>query len=269
MLESLMNFKEVNKSPQLTFLWAFLITTVGILFSTQISYKVALSETVINLSGIFSVLFTIIPSVYFLTFLIKKEESIEEDEIKRHYEKKFWERHEKDLMFFIFFFLGVTLAFAVWAFVLPSDTFHIQISKIQEIRSGMTGNIVSRSNFNSFIIIVMNNLEVMILAFVFSLLFGAGAVFIIVWNASVLGVFIGNLAKSIIEIPIVTLSFLPHGIPEVLGYLCAGLSGGILSAAIMRCHKTYILKRIFIDTSEIFLLGAVLIVIAAAVEVYL
>jgi uncharacterized membrane protein SpoIIM required for sporulation len=93
-------------------------------------------------------------------------------------------------------------------------------------------------------------------------------VFIIVWNASILGVAIGELSKYFWEIPIKTLMFLPHGIPEIIGYLCAGLAGGLLSAAILRCRSTDVLKIIFLDSLKIILLGVVFILIAAGIEVY-
>jgi len=269
MLESLLKFKEVEKSPYLTFVWALMITTIGILFSTQLSYSIqAPGGGVVNLTGVFSVVFTIVPSVYFLTTVIKKEEEKEEEAIMKHYKQSFWQKHEKDMMMFLFYFLGVTFAFAIWAFILPADFFHVQLAKIYEIRSAVTGAAIAKGSFSGFMMILTNNLQVMMFAFIFSLLFGAGAVFIIVWNASVLGVYIGELSKSIIDIPVVSLSFLPHGIPEIMGYLCAGLAGGLISAAILRCRCTKVLELIIWDSLKILVLGLLLLVLAAGIEVY-
>jgi uncharacterized membrane protein SpoIIM required for sporulation len=270
MIESLLNFKEVDRSPYLIFLWGLIVSTIGILISTQLYYKIQISNTVINLSGIFSVLFTIIPSTYFLTLFIKKEEKIEEEEIKTHQEKKFWSRHEKEILIFLFYFLGVTFSFALWSFILPTEYFQIQMAKIQEIRTNIaTGLVVSKGNFNTFTNILINNLQVTGFAFIFSLLFGCGAIFIIVWNASVLGVYIGELSKSFYEIPIVSLSFLPHGIPEICGFLCAGLAGGLLSSAIIRNRGGKVIEIIFFDCLKILLLSIFFIFIAALIEVYL
>ncbi|NIP40018.1 MAG: hypothetical protein GTN39_00710 [Candidatus Aenigmarchaeota archaeon] len=269
MLESLLKFREVEKSPYLTFVWALMITTIGILFSTQLSYRIQVSGGgIANLTGLFAVIFTIVPSVYFLTTVIKKEEEKEEEACRKHYKQSFWQKHQNDILMFLFYFLGVTFAFAIWAFVLPTDFFQVQLAKIYEIRSAVTGAAIAKGSFSGFLMILTNNLQVMMFAFIFSLLFGAGAVFIIVWNASVLGVYIGELSKSIIEIPIVSLSFLPHGIPEVLGYLCAGLAGGLISAAILRCRSKEILKLIMWDALKILLLGVFLLVVAAGIEVY-
>lgn len=272
MLESILNMREVEKSPYLTFIWALMITTVGILFSTQLFYRVTISGVSFNLTGMFSVVFTIIPSVYFLTSVIKKEEQMEEKACREHYSQGFFDKHRSDILMFLFYFLGVTVAFAVWAFVLPNDFFQVQLVKILEIRSAVSGGITAgivKGSFSSFLAILFNNLEVMVFAFIFSLLFGAGAVFILVWNASILGTAIGELSKSVFDIPIVTLSFLPHGIPEIIGYLCAGIGGGLISAAILRCRSSDILKVIMFDSLKIVALGAAFIFLAAGIEVYL
>jgi uncharacterized membrane protein SpoIIM required for sporulation len=271
MLESILNFREVDKSPYLTFIWALLISTVGILLATQLFYKVTISGVSFNLTGMFAVMFTIMPSVYFLTMVIKKEEKMEEEACIKHYKQDFFKRHEKDILMFLFYFLGVTVAFAAWSFVLPGDFFQVQLVKITEIRAAVSGQFtgkIIKGSFDSFTAVFANNMEVMIFSFIFCLLYGAGAVFIIVWNASILGTCIGELSKSITDIPMVTLSFLPHGIPEVVGYLCAGLAGGILSAAILRCRSTKVLETIFFDSVKIILLGVFFILIAAGVEVY-
>lgn len=272
MLESILNFKEVEKSPYLTFIWACLITTVAILFSTQILYKVTISGVRFNLTGMFSVLFTIIPSVFFLTNAIMKEEEMEEGVCQRHLKDSLWARHERDILMFLFYFLGVTLTFAVWTLVLPADFFQVQIMKINEIRAAVSGSAAGYAvggGLPSFFAILLNNLEVMLFAFIFSLLFGAGAIFIIVWNASILGVAIGGASKTLLDIPIRTMYYLPHGIPEIIAYLCAGLGGGLLSVAVLKCKSTKVLEYIVFDSFKIFVLGLAFLVLAAGIEVYL
>ena len=130
MLESILNFREVDKSPYLTFIWALLITTVGILLSTQLFYKVTISGVAFNLTGMFAVIFTILPSVYFLTKVINKEEKMEEEALEKHYKQEFFKRHEKDILMFLFYFLGVTVAFSIWSLILPTDFFQVQLVKI-------------------------------------------------------------------------------------------------------------------------------------------
>ena len=266
MLELLLDFEAINKRPYLMFFWALIVTSAGVVVSTQIAPSVSGIDF-----GYFAVLFTIIPSVYLLTVLIMQEEELEEDEIKRHYgEKAFWGRHEKDLLILLFFFAGLTMAFAVWSFVVPDGTFGAQSGKILEIVPGARITAQVKGDFTSFMQIFDNNLQVMIVSFIFSVLFGAGAVFIIVWNASVLGVYIGDfLARSIWEIPIRSLAFIPHGVPEIAGYLVAGLAGGILSAALLRKNSKHVIEIILVDSLTLLAVGMVLLFVAAAIEVYL
>jgi uncharacterized membrane protein SpoIIM required for sporulation len=269
MLESLVKYGDIEKHPWITFLWALLISSVGVLFSIQLSYQIQVSGNLINLTGLFSVIFTIIPSVYFLTMFIKKQESMDEKDIEKHYEKGFWMRHDKDVLIFLFYFFGLTFSFAFWSFMLPAGTFQIQTMKIQEIRV-LAGNVLAgsaaSSDLLSFTRVLLNNLQVMSFAFIFSLLFGAGAVFIVVWNASILGVYIGRLSESLFHIPGVSLSFLPHGIPEIAGYILAGLAGGIISAAIIRGHKKDIVVSIILDAFKLLGLALLFVFLGALIE---
>ncbi|MBI4021110.1 MAG: stage II sporulation protein M [Candidatus Aenigmarchaeota archaeon] len=248
MIEALINLREMEERPYLTFVWAFLITTVAIIITSQFRSVQGISF------GFFAVLFTIIPSVYFLTVLIRREERREEKG------DRFWEIHGRDIGILLLFFFGITLAFAVWSFILPDGSFSTQVDKIQEIRGAVTQP-------GAFEAILANNIQVMVVSFILSLVFGAGAVFIIVWNASVLGVYIGQISQALEHIPLVSLGFLPHGIPEIGGYLAAALAGGILSASILR-RREDIMGRILLDSLKLLGLGVLLIVVGAWIEVY-
>jgi uncharacterized membrane protein SpoIIM required for sporulation len=212
-----------------------------------------------------------------MTILIKKEERFEEDEIKKHYhETQFWERHVNDFMIFLLFFAGVTLAFAFWYLVLPGvwgglfgteiaakDAFVVQVSKINQMR-GMAGAATELSPY--FYPILTNNLNVMIFSFIFSFIFGAGAAFIIVWNASILGVAIAKDAKSVFDIPSLSFLYVMHGVPEIAAYVSAALAGGLISAAIIRRHGSDILGRVVIDAFFILMFSVFSVVCGALIE---
>ncbi len=265
MLESVLDFEEVNKRPYLIFFWAFVLASVGIAVSTQVAPSVSSIDF-----GFFAVLFTILPSMYLITVLIQKEEELEEEEIREHYSmRSFWGRHEKDILTLLFYFGGLTLAFAVWTFILP-DSFGAQVAKINEIVPVPVGQITGAATSPAaFWTIFQNNLQVMVVSFVFSLLFGAGMVFILVWNASVLGVYIGKLSEALWGIPLVSLRFIPHGVPEIAGYLAAGLAGGILSAALLRKNSHHVIEVVIIDSLELLAVGVLFLLGAALIEVYL
>jgi uncharacterized membrane protein SpoIIM required for sporulation len=270
-LESLVSFKEITRKPYLMFPWSFAMGSIAIFISMQVSYKIIISNISFDPTGLFAILFVILPSSYFLTHLLKKEELLEEEFIREHHEKYFWVRHEKDIMVMMFFFLGLSLAFAFWSFILPESIFSVQLAKINQIRGvneGVTGAAIDQASLFSRILV--NNLQVMAFSFIFSFIFGAGAVFIIAWNASILGVYVGaKLSETVWHIPLVTMSFLPHGIPEIAGFVAAGLAGGLLSAAFIRNRDIKMLKIIVLDSAKIMGIAISLIFLAAAIEVYL
>jgi uncharacterized membrane protein SpoIIM required for sporulation len=272
MLESLVSFKDIDEKPYLMAAWSFIICCIAVLISSQIPLAIPGTN-----SGFLVVLFTIIPSVYFITYLIKKEEQMEEKMVNHNHTIKFWQRHEKDITILIFYFVGLTLAFSLWTVLMPQTFFDAQLTKINEIQT-ITGQIVTGdatatmaaiSPVESFYRIFYNNTQVMLFSFLFSFIFGAGAIFIIAWNASVLGVYIGQLSKHVWQIPVVSLSFIPHGIFEIGGYLAAGLAGGILSAAIIRKNDARVLRIIAFDCVKILVLAIALVAVGAGIEVWL
>jgi uncharacterized membrane protein SpoIIM required for sporulation len=267
MFESLLSYEEVEKKPWLMLVWAVVLGSIAILISAQIAYRVNIAGQLFNLSGIFSVMFVIIPSAYYITRWIKKEERFEEISILKFHKDTFWDKHGNYILISLFFFAGLTLAFAIWAFILPGDFFQVQSSKINQIQ-GVSGAL-THGDFGSFSRILMNNLQVTVFAFLFSLFFGAGAVFIIAWNASILGVYISQLSRHALEIPWWGLFFLPHGVPEIGGYIIAGLAGGIVSAAIIRKNNKKVLKIIILDSVKLIVLAVALIFLGAAIEVYM
>jgi uncharacterized membrane protein SpoIIM required for sporulation len=77
--------------------------------------------------------------------------------------------------------------------------------------------------------ILANNIRLFALTFFLSFFITAGVIFILVWNASVLGVFLVKISQTIWDLPLLTMVYLPHGFFEIAGYVLAGLAGGLLS----------------------------------------
>ncbi|MFH1445557.1 MAG: hypothetical protein ABIF08_03700 [Nanoarchaeota archaeon] len=275
MLESLIDFKEMQKKPYLVFIWTIVLSSVAVLFSAQLSYVLHLSNVAIDLSGIFAVMFTIIPSVFFFTLLLKRREMEEEKEILKHYKKNFWDKHNQDIILFLVFFFGLAISFAVWSYYLPPDFFQVQMIKIAQMRGTAlpTGYFAEGMFVDNFSLIAGNNLQVLFFSFLFSLIFGAGAVFIIVWNASILGVYLGQYSKVVWNAPIWQIPFslfmMPHAIPEIGGYVCAALAGGLISVSIIRKNGSKVFKIILIDSIKILILGIILVLIGTGMEVFL
>jgi uncharacterized membrane protein SpoIIM required for sporulation len=274
-LESLISPVKAESHPKVLLLHGFLYSSLGCLLSIWIFHQYA------SLVMVFLTTMSAIPLIY---NLIKIEEKKDLMEIS---EKTLLKEHSRALMVFMFYFIGTTLGFALWYSILPTifpsfgqDVFSVQVETIYNIRSNVVGN--ASKSFGLFSEILSNNLKVLIFCILFSFLYGLGAIFILTWNASVIGVAIGDTIRSGFNqigqgftlghfnvISYGLLRYTIHGIPEILAYFVAGLAGGIISIAAIRHDfgtKKYV--NIIMDSSVLLLLSLTLLVIAAVLEVY-
>ena len=147
---------------------------------------------------------------------------------------------------YIFLFLGILLVYSIGTIVLPSFQTNSLFREQLEIRfgQGFAGSAVSGTNFSSklFWSLLSNNFLVMLAAFIFALLAGDGAIFLITWNASVWGAIFGITAKNAalfagenpyVLFGIVMLIVFPHMILEALSYFCAAISGSVISKGVL------------------------------------
>jgi len=236
-------------------------------------------------SSLMMVFFTTMACMPIVYNTIKYEESKDE---KGGSEKFLLKEHAKALKVFIFLFIGITVSFSFWNILLPvfvsSETvnllFSAQTGTISDINAQVTGA-------GSFFKIFLNNLEVLFWCMAFSFLYGLGAIFILTWNASVIGVAIGNFIKAnlaniaqelgSVSVPgymqVYTcayfIRFLPHGLLEILAYFTAGLAGGIISVAIIR-HRvgTKRFMDIVFDSADLLLISFIILFIAGIIEVW-
>lgn len=225
-------------------------------------------------ASIVMVFFTVLSSLYIVQGAMMIEEQKEENTVS---EKWLLKEHAKTVNFFLFLFLGFLLAFVLWVIVLPQATtnsvFAIQEEAVRDIRaetSGVpSGNAVADSTFGK---ILSNNLRVMLLSLLFAIFYGAGAIFILAWNASVMGFVIGELARNtfgLTSLPLLFTRYFLHGIPEMLAYFVAALAGGIIFVTIIRGDFTKgRIKRTLIDTSITIGIAIALLVVAAVIEVW-
>ena len=267
--ENILDYRVAEKKSFLVFLYAFILTTISIFVGSMIFPESA--------SIVFLFLITI-PAAQMVYNELKEDEK--EDEKSPCIDCNFIERNERIVKVYSFLFLGCLFAVSFWHTLLPAGEYDFlfsrQIETIENIRSDIpdaqTGN-AFKSNANSFFEITINNFRVMFVAFIFSFVFGSGALFIIFWNASVIGVFVSQMAVEIghIGIPgmahmLVLTSIFLHGMPEAIAYFIAGIAGGILSIGIIRGkHDKIIMKDAFV----LFCTSLLLIVFAGFVEVWI
>lgn len=276
-LESLINPAKAEKTPYMMVLLGFVYSSIAVLMALWIFY---------SYSSMIFVFLAAIASVPLMYNTIKFEE---EKDMQDLTEKVLLKEHGKALTVFMYLFLGFCLASVLWYTVLPANTvttlFESQANTINSINGRITG-MFTIEQFQVFTNIFLNNIKVMIFCAIFSVLYGAGAIFILAWNASVIGVAIGNFIRGNIAsyahlvgfdratqyfsvISIGLLKYIIHGIPEILAYFTAGLAGGIISIAIIR-HDfgTKKFEHILLDSADLFLASIGLLLVAGILEVW-
>jgi hypothetical protein len=280
-----------EEHPRRMLLIGFIYSTVGIFLAIWVFGKYA------SLSGIF---LTTIPLVVVMYRAINDEE---EKDMKICKEYLLMKEHMHILWFFIYLFIGLVFSFAFWFSVLPSDmvnnVFSTQIDTIKAIGGARTiGQAALSQQLPSDIVdlaalaqdrlrmIFMNNLRVWGFCLLFSLIYGAGAVFILTWNASVIGVAMGDVIRRGLErlaelgnnniianyftvVPL-SLAYLVHGIPEVASYFMGALAGGIISVAVV-CHhyRSKEFWHIIKDSLDLAILSLLVLFCSAFIEVYI
>lgn len=207
--------------------YVFLLSVILTVLALLISYYIfPFGVDGQNFGGLLAVMITSLALSYPLMQYIR---SRDREEFQRRWgESTLLARHISEITVFLSCFAATVVVFSVSTFLLPEGFFAVQQSTIESVRA-LTGNLVSPGMFFT---ILTNNLGLFFATFVLSFFVAGGMVFVVVWNASVLGVLVGRLATSISEIPLKLLPFVVHGLLEVAGYISAGLAGYLLAYAV-------------------------------------
>jgi len=255
-LEKLVTVREAVKRPWSVFLLGIIVTITSLMVS-----HVIFPQSV----GLFTTFVITICVTPFMYNLIKYSEAKSEELIKSGKGLNLLARHRDVIIIFASFFAGIVVAFTLLFLFLPeefsSKLFQDQVTTITLIRGSATFA-------STFWKIVANNIGVLTLTFIISFLYGSGAVFILAWNASILGTVLGMTAKSVgglSGLPLAILIYFPHGSLEMLAYFIGGVGGGIASAAITR-KKTELTPQMLKDSFKLFGLAVILLLLAGIIE---
>ena len=276
-LESLVNVFRAEKKPLELFYVGFAYATIGVFLSLWI-FK--------DYSSMIMVFLTVLASVPLVFNALKLEEK---KDMEMEETIPLMKEHAKVLAVITFLFLGITIAFGFWYTMLPQNLvevlFRTQTQTIAGINNYAAGNVVQASSL--FRLILLNNIKVMTFCVFFAFIYGFGAIFILAWNASVIGAAIGSFIRTRVEATAATVGlgrvatyfqfftlslsrYLIHGIPEIIAYIIGGLAGGIISIAVIK-HDfgTKKFEKILFDSSELIVIALLFLVLAAFIEVYI
>lgn len=280
MLEMLINPKKAERRPWEMFFVGFLYASLSVLL---VNWVFSADAVLVKHSGILVVLFAVLFSLPFMYYTIR----FEEGKIKRDSGSiELLKEHKRAIFAFLWLFVGFTVAFAFWYSVLPTtESFRTQIETYCMINrptsfnecvaqygiKDVTVTTPFLTNGERLFLIFSNNMYVLLFTLVFSLIFGAGAIFILAWNASVIGAAIGIFTDyRVSQLPLGLARFFLHGILEIASYFIIALAGGVVSIAVIK-HETGTEKfwEILQDSLNLIILAIVVLFVAALVEVFI
>jgi len=280
MLESLINPKRAEKGPWKMFFIGILYASLSVLLTLLFFSK---DPVLSKFSGLIVVTFCVMFSLPFMFYIIKKEEK--RDEIIEGF-RDVWRVHKDAIYALVWLFFGFVVAFSFWYLVLGNASLmnaqletYCSINNptningcVQQYSSGNlsypTGAITQGGRLMS---IVKNNLYVMVFTLIFSLIFGAGAIFILAWNATVIAGAVGIFANyHLTQMPAGLARYLIHGIPEITSYFITALAGGILGVGVLRHGiKGKRFYRVLENVILLLFLSLLILIVAGLMEVYL
>jgi uncharacterized membrane protein SpoIIM required for sporulation len=203
--------------------------------------------------SVLSVVFASIPLVYPLARKFLEDEKKDED--------FYITRYAEEGVIYLSLFAGQAIGFTMLALSRPNAF------KLQAEVAGISGMATQSGLFST---VLMNNLMVFFGILTVSAVIGSAGAFILVWNASVLGKFFASLLSQLegIEVLIGNVetptpaAYVPHATLEMTGFIIAGISGSMISAALYRRHfdwKTWnhLIKLVLVGLGFI-LAGAIL-----------
>ncbi len=275
-LESLLNPLKAKRRPWLLFIIGFVYAVLALVLALWIFEDHA---------SLVMVFLAVIASLPFVHHLLTTEE--EKDLEEGLGEKKLLKEHSKAITVLMMLFIGMAVAFTLLYVCLPkemsTEVFKVQSQTIANLNQQVTGKVAQTTLLSR---IFLNNIKVLIFCILFSFIYGSGAIFILTWNASVIGAAAGNFIRTNLAHyadaaglqkigayfyvgSLSVLRYAVHGLPEILAYFVAALAGGIISIAIVK--KDYNNKRfqkVLLDISDLVLLSVLILFIAALLEVF-
>jgi uncharacterized membrane protein SpoIIM required for sporulation len=260
MLEEVLKPNWLENKPKYAFLIGLVYAVIGIIAAYIVFPKS---------QGIASIAFLSMLLIPSLSKILTIEE-IQDSKSRKFTLKKIFQDHSDVLNVYFMLFLGIFLAYALFSIKFPN----LLVQGVFDSQLRIIGiNVGQATGGFSFLSILFNNLKITLIFLVLSLIFGAGSILFLAWNASVWGVVFGYLAtnytNALDSFIGIFIKVMPHMFLEVGAYFFAIIAGGIMSQAVLRekfgSNKfNYAVKDGFVFLT----VSLILIITAAFVEVY-
>lgn len=292
-VEQIFHFEQFQRKPYLISAAAFIFTGISVILAT-------LAPTFPM--GLFIVALTVMPAIPLFIRATACEERGEEifTKLKSAIPAKRFEQGTKRrlvpiynniIQLYMYFFLGCVLGFAFTSSVMPQRSSMMIFSDVRNLMftvMNSSSQALNPLNTSNFWEIFFHNLKLMLLMLLFSFVYSIGAVFLLVLNAALIGLFLeqgirgmipGFSSLGVLAYPAVfivgsvsgILKLLPHGICEFSAFFMASVAGGMISIAVERkAYKNEAALRIILtDVVKLLILAVLLVAAGAFIEAIL
>lgn len=189
-----------------------------------------------------------LPSIFFATMPLLPF-------VNRIFHKKMEKKSIAEL--YAFLFIGMIVVFAV-AYTLLSETFDVSIYK----------NIGAYDPFMLFASVLSNNVKLIFVLFLLSMLYNIGSLFILALNAAMISQLFSSFL--IFNRQDLFLFFLPHTIIEFTSFFLAAIAGALLTIAFTSFKKRdHDFDEKVLQAAIFFTFSIIAVMVAAVVESFL
>ncbi|PIN74412.1 hypothetical protein COV20_00090 [Candidatus Woesearchaeota archaeon CG10_big_fil_rev_8_21_14_0_10_45_16] len=205
--------------------------------------------------------------------------SIEELRERKDKLQHFFQNHKDIFEVYLFLSIGIVTAYLLMAAGL--HYIGISIDSLFQEQLKVLGKAITVDQIQSFsanklmhaLSIFSINVGVSVFLFILSIFYGAGSIFLVVWNASIFAAFLIRTLEAVsrgVEHAVALLGvFSLYVIPELAGFLLAAMAGGVVSKAmITERFMSPEFKNVVGDAFILLLLSLALLLVAAFLESY-
>lgn len=263
-LEQLVSTNWLQRKPFIAILLGFVYTFIGAI-TGYLFFREYLS-----ISILFLVTLLLLPSLMNLL-------SIGEEREKKEGLRRFFHNHRDIFEIYLFLSVGVFVGYLAMIWVV--GVFGMDANVLVGEQLGILGDAITKSEIQQFdanrfthaLGIFSSNVGVAIIFFVLSFFYGAGSIFLIVWNASIFSTFIivtlRNIGDSVNHSFALLGAFSIYVIPEIAGFLLAAIAGGVVSkAAVVEQFLGGNFRNVVRDAIVLLLWSFILLIISAFLE---
>ncbi len=268
-LESI-NVKWLKRRPLLAFFIGAIYTLIGFIVA-QYFFHDSLS----------------LPMLFLTTLLITpstiKLLSIEEKRERKEGLHHFFRNHRDVFEICVFLFLGIFFGYLLLSFLLSPVNAQMMLSyqlNFLEHQEGLSNQLLTtffeeppQPTTEQFLNLLGIDIKVALVFFVLSFFYGAGAIFLIILNASIFATFTGylitHLSTGTTHVFLILGIFFIHVLPEISGFLLAAIAGGVVSKALIQeKFLSQKFKNVVKDAALLLALSCVLIFLAVYLETF-